>query len=126
MQQAVKLCCVLLELFEKAGIPVIRLGLNPTDELTHGAAAAGAYHPAFGELVYAERYYEKARRLLQKEAERENIVFQVAPGQTSLVVGQKRKNILRLQEEFAVKKIKVRESPAVGKGEISILPFQGR
>ena len=123
VQQAVKLCCVLLELFEKAGIPVIRLGLNPTDELTHGAAVAGAYHPAFGELVYAERYYEKARRLLQKEPEKENVIFQVAPGQTSLVVGQKRKNILRLQEEFAVKKIKVRENPAVGKGEIFIVPF---
>ena len=51
VEDAVALCARLLPLFEKAGIPVIRLGLNPTEELSGGAAVAGAYHPALGELV---------------------------------------------------------------------------
>ena len=36
----------MLEVFLKHDIPVIRIGLNPTEELSGGAAVAGAYHPA--------------------------------------------------------------------------------
>ena len=51
VEDAVSICARLVPLFETAGIPVIRLGLNPTEELSGGEAAAGAYHPALGELV---------------------------------------------------------------------------
>lgn len=51
-------------LFEAAGIPIIRLGLNPTDDLSGGDAAGGAYHPALGELVRSRIMLQKARELL--------------------------------------------------------------
>ena len=51
VEDAVAVCAQLMPLFEEANIPVIRLGLNPTEELSQGAAVAGAYHPALGELV---------------------------------------------------------------------------
>ena len=51
VEDAVRICAKILPMFDAAGIPVIRLGLNPTRELSGGAAFAGAYHPALGELV---------------------------------------------------------------------------
>ena len=51
VEDAVEICARIVPVFEEAGIPVIRLGLNPTEELSGGAAVAGAYHPALGELV---------------------------------------------------------------------------
>ena len=64
VEDAVALCARLLPLFEKAGIPVIRLGLNPTEELSGGAAVAGAYHPALGELVRSRILRNRAEVLL--------------------------------------------------------------
>ena len=52
VEDAVSVCAQLVPLFEAAGIPIIRLGLNPTDDLSGGDAAGGAYHPALGELAY--------------------------------------------------------------------------
>ena len=65
VEDAVCVCARLLPLFEAAGIPVIRLGLNPTEELSAGAAAGGAYHPALGELVKSRILREKAAALLE-------------------------------------------------------------
>ena len=55
----------ILPLFARAGIPVIRLGLNPTEELSGGAALGGAYHPALGELVYSRVRRNEAEALLR-------------------------------------------------------------
>ena len=51
MEDAVRVCARILPVFEAACIPVIRLGLNPTEDLSGGDAVGGAYHPALGELV---------------------------------------------------------------------------
>jgi histone acetyltransferase (RNA polymerase elongator complex component) len=66
VEDAVSLCAALTPLFQKAGIPIIRLGLNPTDELSDGGALGGAYHPALGELVYQRVYLLRARTLLRE------------------------------------------------------------
>ena len=42
VEDEVPLCAELYELFLEAGIPVIRLGLNPTEDLSGGDAVAGA------------------------------------------------------------------------------------
>lgn len=48
VETAVELCGTLYEKFLQAGIPVIRVGLNPTELLSGGGAVAGAYHPGAG------------------------------------------------------------------------------
>ncbi len=102
VEEATELCAALCDIFDGAGIPVIRLGLNPTDELTHGGAAAGAYHPALGELVLARRYLARERALLSEEDGGREILFAVSPGRISAATGQKRDNIRILQREFAL------------------------
>lgn len=107
VEDAVPLCAELYELFLAAGIPVIRLGLNPTEDLSGGEAVAGAYHPALGELVLSELFLRRARTLLREKTLPEGAVLSVHPSRISVMVGQKRRNLRILQGEFGLKWIKV-------------------
>ena len=115
VEQAVQVCAELLPLFEEAGIPVIRLGLNPTDDLSGGDAAGGAYHPALGEMVKSRIMLHKAEQLLEGMAPGASIVLEVGKGKTSQMTGQKRCNVQQLSEKFALKELKVKENPDLNK-----------
>ena len=117
VEDAVRVCAVIVPLFEAAQIPIIRLGLNPTEELSGGAAVAGAYHPALGELVKSRVLLNKARALLQTAAPGSRVTITVGRGKTSQMTGQKRENLRRLTEEFRLAGLRVRENPAEN-GEI--------
>lgn len=108
IQEAVKLCASLLEIFEHADIPVIRLGLNPSEELSGGAVVAGAYHPAFGQLVYSEIYLQKARELLLGIWPNSDVILGVGNQYVSCMVGQKKRNILQLTKEFTLNSLKIK------------------
>ena len=110
VEDAVETCALLLTVFEQAGIPVIRLGLNPTEELSGGAAAGGAYHPALGELVKSRIMYKQARELFGNIAPGSRVILKVGKGKTSQMVGQHRQNIERLCREFGLREIKIKES----------------
>lgn len=114
VEAAVQVCAELLPLFEAAGIPVIRLGLNPTDDLSGGDAAGGAYHPALGELVKSRIMLQKAEGLLDGIQPGTKALIEVGRGKTSQMTGQKRSNVLRLMEKFALKELKIRENPDLG------------
>ncbi len=117
VEDAVRVCAMIAPLFEAAGIPIIRLGLNPTEELSGGAAVAGAYHPALGELVKSRVLLNKARALLQTAVPGSRVTITVGRGKTSQMTGQKRENLRRLTEEFRLAGLRVRENPAES-GEI--------
>ena len=110
VEDAVEICALLLPVFEKAGIPVIRLGLNPTEELSGGAAAGGAYHPALGELVKSRIMYNKAGALLADIVPGSRVTLEVGKGKTSQMIGQYRQNIIKLCREFGLREIKIKES----------------
>ncbi|MCD8355228.1 MAG: radical SAM protein [Clostridia bacterium] len=97
-------CADMLEIFQREQIPVIRLGLNPTEEL-NSTVAAGAYHPAMGELAYSELWYRKLKKQLENGTD--EVIF-VPARELSRAIGHKRRNILRLQEEFPNRKIKIK------------------
>lgn len=114
--EAVELCARLLSMFDAARIPVIRLGLNPTDALSGGDAVAGAYHPAFGELVSSRILLEQARQLLTGIPAGSRILLGVHRRQVSAMVGQHRCNLTALQSEFALQSVKVCAAPVeIGK-----------
>ncbi len=98
LDEAVSLAKRLLLMFEAADIKVIRMGLQPTDEINENASvAAGPFHSAFGELVEGEIYYDMMKKAL--EGCGEDAVIFVAPSEISKAVGNKRRNILRLCRE---------------------------
>ena len=123
VEDAVRCCAKLLPVFEAAGIPVIRLGLNPTDELSGGDAVGGAYHPALGELVKSRIMLEKARQLLKGTPPGSAVVLAVAPGKISQMVGQHRQNIQRLCAEFGLHSLKV-TGKALKNDEIEIVSVE--
>lgn len=108
VEDAVRICARIVPLFERAGIPVIRLGLNPTEELSGGAAVAGAYHPALGELVKSRILCNKVEALLEGIKPGSKVILEVHPSRISQMTGQHRQNIRALTERFALSELSVR------------------
>ena len=111
VEDAVAVCARLLPLFEAADIPVLRLGLNPTEELSGGEAVGGAYHPALGELVRSRVLLDRARALLTGVPAGSAVTLGAKPGKASQMAGQKRGNLRALTEEFSLSGLKIREIP---------------
>lgn len=107
VEDAVRVCARILPIFDDAGIPVIRLGLNPSDELSGGAAVAGAYHPALGELVRSRLWRNKAETILSGALPGADVVLGVSQNRVSVMTGQHRANLSYLQERFALRSLRV-------------------
>ena len=123
VEDAVAVCAQLMPLFEEANIPVIRLGLNPTEELSQGAAVAGAYHPALGELVRGRILLEKARALLAGTEPGSRVTLGVNAAELSQMIGQKRRNVGVLCEELGLRELRVHSCKAE-RGEIVLLSIE--
>ncbi|MBR6771944.1 MAG: radical SAM protein [Clostridia bacterium] len=109
VEAATDLCASLLPIFTEKNIPVIRLGLNPTDELSNsGSVAGGAYHPALGELVWSRYFYNMAReKLSSSDATGKTVTLLVHPRRLSVMAGQHRCNSKKLTNEFNLKKLRI-------------------
>ena len=109
VEAAVDICARIVPIFDEAGIPVIRLGLNPTEDLSAGDAAGGAYHPALGELVRSRMMLNTVRERLRGCKAGERVLIEVGKGRLSQMIGQKRCNVKALQAEFDLAELKIRE-----------------
>lgn len=107
VEDAVRVCAGILPVFEKAGIPVIRLGLNPTDDLSGGDAAGGAYHPALGELVRSRILLGSVTEMLKGTEPGSAVVLGVRPGLMSQAAGQHGCNRSALIEQFSLSSLKI-------------------
>lgn len=116
--QAAEWCADMLEVFERERVPVIRIGLNPTEEL--GAqVVAGAYHPAMGEIVKSRLYYRRMSAMLMPYCgQAGHAVFTVPDRMISQAVGQARYNLLQLSHDFPGIKISI-----CGGNDVMVLSF---
>ena len=108
LDEAVERSARVLKLFVDAGVPVVRIGLCASDNLSsEDTYFAGPNHPALGELVFGEFYYLKIREKLcgLKDAKNSIITVKVARGCISKAIGQKKKNRLRLLYETSARDI---------------------
>ncbi len=128
LDDAVERSANVLEIFVRAGIPVIRLGLCASDNLSSDSIVyGGANHSALGELVYSELYYKKFCNLLCEYEEKDRLEdktvrFAVPAGETSKAVGQKRKNIIRLMSRYKIKQISFTENASLEKYNVELFP----
>ena len=97
-------CADMLEVFQRADIPVIRIGLNPTEELDR-TVEAGAYHPALGELAWNELWYRRLHA--QLEAQPDGTLY-VPARALSRAIGQNRRNVRRLERDFPGRDIRIK------------------
>lgn len=119
IDEAAEICGGLIELFEAAGVEIIRCGLNPSEEL-RSEVVAGVYHPAFGELARSTIYLRRTEALIEAlDSIPEPLILRVNPSCVSLMVGQKRRNIELLQKKFGIGRIIVKPSE-VAHGTVEI------
>lgn len=108
VEDAVRVCARILPVFEAAGIPVIRLGLNPTDELSGGDALGGAYHPALGELVKARIRRLELEALLEGTPAGAAVTVEVPGRLLSQYTGQHGANREYLRERYGLRGLTLR------------------
>jgi histone acetyltransferase (RNA polymerase elongator complex component) len=123
LDEAVALCCNASIKLEQAGIDVIRIGLQATEELERpGTVIAGPFHPAFRQLVESAIFLDKMRSALKKRiGKNKTAEFSVNPKDLSSAIGQRRENIKTLIKEFKLEKIRVVEDSGVqGKREMKL------
>jgi histone acetyltransferase (RNA polymerase elongator complex component) len=94
LEEALHVCKRLLLMARREGVPIIRMGVQPTEELDRpGVVLAGPRHPAFRQLVEGALYTDLLLRLCGEE---EPCLVRCHPSRVSDVVGQRRANIRHL------------------------------
>ncbi len=111
LDDAIKRTAAVLEIFDGADIPVIRIGLCSQDNLFDSdTVAAGDYSSAIGEIAQSELFYKKISELLEKaESIPEKLTILCPKGATSKVAGHKKVNSERIKKQYPVKQIKIIE-----------------
>lgn len=112
LEEAIDISSKLLVLFERNNIDVIRIGLQPTDNMTTGKdVVAGPFHPAFRQLVESRLYrdfLEEYFKNFQKEDIKNKIItIETKERNISPMAGQKSSNIKYLKELYDFSDIKI-------------------
>lgn len=112
VDDAAELCTRLVPMFEKAGIKIIRLGLHSSEDIKKNMVA-GAFHPAFGEIVLS-------RFMLNRVLEYPPASYEifVNPKSVSILKGNQKRNVYFLMEEGY--NIKFTVTDKVAEGDLKI------
>lgn len=101
IEEAVNSCKKIYSLLEYNDINVVRVGLQPTEELNDSEnVLGGPYHPAFRELVEGEIYFDF---LTRDRFSNSNLEIEVNEKNVSKIVGMKKINKDRLGKRFNLK-----------------------
>ena len=124
VQDAAERSAEALRVFLDRHVEVIRIGLCATESLTSSEQVlAGPNHPALGELVWNEYYYQQIYKIIkQKGLFGKEVSLTVPTGQISKVIGQRRSNLQKIFEKTQTRIVKVSESRDID--GILILPRQ--
>ena len=91
--EMVSLCSRLLNLFNEAGIQVIRLGLHNVKSLNDNMVA-GSWHPSFKEICESKIFIDKIIKYLNfNKCHGNDIIITINPKDVSKVVGYKKCNL---------------------------------
>ncbi len=110
-EQAVMRTKEVLDVFDRSGVPCIRVGLCASENLAdESKVMAGASHSAIGELAMSELYFDRICAELDKNGFRGGeLIIYVARGNVSKAVGQKKRNKVRICQKYGFKSVKVLE-----------------
>lgn len=117
-------CCAFLKRwYARHGIPVIRMGLQATDELDRGTSlAAGPYHPSMGELADQIILRYALFRALRGKTGPFSVVCH--PKDRSKLMGCRRETWRALEDRFG--NVSCREDKAAGPGMLRVSWADGR
>ncbi|WP_053956971.1 elongator complex protein 3 [Inediibacterium massiliense] len=110
IEKAVSISKKLLLSFMKYNIPVIRIGLQPTENILLGREViAGPFHPAFRQLVESKIFKEVLDRTfsIHKINHIPFVKLRVHEKNISNIVGHKKENIDFIEEKYKIHKISI-------------------
>lgn len=104
LDEAVSMAKYAFTEFRKNGIEVIRIGLQASDTIAMGVdVVAGPYHPAFGELVYAQIFKETIENYIQKNhLQNMRLPIAVEPKNFSKLIGNRKSNRIYFEERYGI------------------------
>jgi histone acetyltransferase (RNA polymerase elongator complex component) len=110
-------------LFNRAGIPVIRMGLQPSEDLGEaGVILAGPFHPAFGHLVYSEIFLDHVRAWMRSSGfvNASRLWIQVHPKDLSLARGLNKSNLRLLEQESGARVVSISPDESVPRNRMLV------
>ncbi len=120
LDQSVSLAGDMWLLFNRNGIPVIRMGLQAGEGLDD-TILAGPYHPAFGHLALSKIFLEKAASAIESTGNiSETPILRVNPKSASKLAGMNRGNISELKKRFELKSVKIITDSSLGKDVVEV------
>ena len=102
-----------LKVFDAHGVECIRIGLCASDNLGDlDRVMGGANHPALGELVRGEVYFDHMCELCESvfDVQNKKLTFSVPKGELSKAIGQRGINKKRLEEKYHPRSLKIIEA----------------
>jgi histone acetyltransferase (RNA polymerase elongator complex component) len=108
--------------YKNKAIPVIRMGLQASEDLEKGATLlSGPYHPAFGHMVHAEIFMDMAAEVMEKRsALAETVTINVHPRSISKMRGLKNKNVDALQKRFHIQSLKIVPDASLPEDQLTV------
>lgn len=123
LDEAVAITKEAYQVFARAGVPVIRMGLQETEMSSdQSAMIAGPRHPAFGHLVYGSLFYDKARAAvysLMTHGGCNRICLRVHPKSESRLRGDRNTNLNRLKSAYPDVGFRILADPCLDEEEIT-------
>ena len=107
LDETINLCKDIYSTFYRNGIDVIRIGLQPTDNIALGEdVVAGPFHPSIRQLTIQELYKDAMDEVMKNFSDQDIDVY-VNNKELNYLVGNKGANKSYLMEKYDIKKFKV-------------------
>lgn len=118
LEEAVDISKELYKMYKKANVNIIRIGLQPTENITYGKDLIdGPFHPAFRELVEGSLICDEIKSCIN---ENEDIIIEINSKDLSKLYTNKKKYFNILKENHKGKLL-VKTNDKIKRGKINIV-----
>ncbi|MCI1943881.1 elongator complex protein 3 [Clostridium luticellarii] len=120
LSEAVDICKILYCILRAKGVKVIRIGLQPTEEINTGAdVVAGPFHPAFRELVEGSIYNSIVEKIIP-DFQKGDITVKINYRDLSKLYADRKRYFNDMKNKFSHCRVKVLQSESVDRGTLCI------
>lgn len=123
LDRCVTLVKKLYLLFKASNIAVVRMGLQPSEDLNKDTAVlAGPYHPAFGHLVHSAIFLDKAAAAIAAAKDNHaEITLKVHPRSISKMKGLNNNNVAILKRKFQIQSLHIVPDSTVSENNLAVI-----
>ncbi len=119
VEQAVTTAMAMLDVLDAGGIPVIRLGIQPGQDVPR-RATAGPVHPNLRQLVEARRFRRRMAEALIPLGPGRHAVLRVNPRDLSWARGTSNDNVRALRARLRLRELRLEADETVARGQVEL------